>query len=119
MNIAITVWENRISPVFDAAGQLLVARIKDDRIIHREYQSFDPCNRYFLENFKHSGISVLICGAISKASANIIASTQIKLIAFVTGDADQILNLYLNGHHIPSDYFMPGCTQAVTSNGRL
>mmetsp|Transcript_21436 Transcript_21436/g.9909 ORF Transcript_21436/g.9909 Transcript_21436/m.9909 type:complete len:140 (-) Transcript_21436:3784-4203(-) len=61
------------------------------------------------------GICVLICGAISKMPANIIASAGIKLIPFVTGNAAQVLDLYINNEQIqttcsfPSAYFMPGC----------
>ena len=42
MKIAITIWGNRISPVFDAARTLLVARIENRTILKKRYIPFNP-----------------------------------------------------------------------------
>lgn len=117
MNIALTVWGNRISPVFDAAQTLLVVKIKNNKIIQKSYESFDSDTIHLPDNLKKMDISVLICGAISKVPANIIASSKIKLIAFVTGNAAQVLNLYLNNNPVPPSYFMPGCRRHGCRHG--
>lgn len=108
MKIALTVWGNRISPVFDASDTLLVAEIKNKQIIKKYYQQFDPVYMIFLDHFKNSGGSFLVCGAISKAAEERIIQTGIKLLAFITGNSDEILNLYLNSKRIPNSFFMPG-----------
>ena len=41
MNVAITVWEHRISPVFDSARTLLIAEIKDNALVSTSYLTFD------------------------------------------------------------------------------
>jgi predicted Fe-Mo cluster-binding NifX family protein len=117
MKIALTVWGNRISPVFDAAQTLLVVEIKDNKIIKKSYESFDSDTMHLPGNLKKMGISVLICGAISRMPANIIASSGIQLIAFVTGNAAQILNLYLNNNPVPLSCFMPGCRRHGCRHG--
>ena len=42
MKIAVTIWGNRVSPVFDAAKKLLVVDIKKQKIINKQYLFFDP-----------------------------------------------------------------------------
>ena len=41
MNIAMTVWGDRVSPVLDCARTLLVAEVEHGRILSRSYQRFD------------------------------------------------------------------------------
>lgn len=117
MKIALTVWGNRISPVFDSAQTLLVAQIKNDKVIKKSYESFDSNSAGFPDDFKKMGISVLICGAISEKPANLIALSGIKLIPFVTGNAAQLLDLYLNNNPVSAAYFMPGYPRQGCQNG--
>ena len=117
MKIALTVWGNRISPVFDSAQTLLVAQIKNDKVIKKSYERFDSDSAGFPDDFKKMGISVLICGAISEKSANIMAVSGIKLIPFVTGNAAQVLDLYLSNKPVSSAYFMPGTKRQGCENG--
>jgi predicted Fe-Mo cluster-binding NifX family protein len=74
MKFAITVWGERVSPVFDSARQLLIVEIEDKRITSRRYEPFDPDLPYRLnERLAELNIEVFVCGAISKAPANIKA----------------------------------------------
>ncbi len=52
MKIALTVWGNRISPVFDSAQTLLVAQIKNDKVIKKSYERFDSDSAGFPDDFK-------------------------------------------------------------------
>ncbi|MFH2093731.1 MAG: NifB/NifX family molybdenum-iron cluster-binding protein [Pseudomonadota bacterium] len=116
MKIALTVWGNRISPVFDSAQTLLVAQIENKKIVQKSYESFDSKSANLSDNLKKMGVSVLICGAISEMLANVIESSKIKLIPFVTGTAVAVLELYLSNKPVSSAYFMPGCKRQC---GRL
>ena len=117
MKIALTVWGNRISPVFDSAQTLLVAQIEKQKIINKSYEPFDTNNLNFIENFNKMGVSVLICGAISEKPANLIAFSGIELIPFVTGTAAKVLDLYLNNTPVSAAYFMPGYPRQGCRNG--
>jgi len=117
MKIALTVWGNRISPVFDSAHTLLVVQIKNSKVIQKSYKSFDPDSSRFPDNLKKMDISVLICGAISEMPAKLIVSSRIKLIPFVTGNVTQVLDLYLINKPVPPAYLMPGCKWQRCSNG--
>lgn len=117
MKIAVTVWGNRISPVFDSARTVLVAEVKDNKVVEKRYESIDWDAAPVPETLKDMGVSVLICGAISRIPANGIISSGISLIPFVTGNAAQVLNMYLNNDPVPPSCFMPGCGKCGLRNG--
>ncbi len=110
MITALTVWENRISPVFDSSRTLLVAEIEDKKISNRHYEPFNPClPSHFADRLNALGVEVLICGAISQHPADIIEAIGIKLLAFITGNTDELLeNLVKNKSIVPA-FLMPGC----------
>ena len=66
MKMALTVWGNRISPVFDAAHMLLVVEVENTKIISRRYEPFYPelPTRLALR-LAEMNVATLICGAIS------------------------------------------------------
>lgn len=117
MKIALTIWGNRISPVFDSAQTLLVVEIENDRVVKKSHENFNSNCAGLIENFKIQDVSVLICGAISEKPANLLALSKIKLIPFVTGNAAQVLDLYLNKKAFPAAYSMPGYTRQACPNG--
>jgi predicted Fe-Mo cluster-binding NifX family protein len=109
VKVAVTVWGNRISPVFDAARTLLVAQIADKKISGHYYTSFDPGAPVDLvSTLKKNQITLLVCGAISKTSADLIANQHIHLICFVTGNARQFLDSFVQGQTVETKHMMPG-----------
>jgi len=112
LKIAITIWGNRISPVFDAAGTLLVAQIENRMIIKKTYKSFNPAIPYdLIKILKKMQISVLICGAISTKPADLIVENDIKLVSFVTGNAIKLLDNFAHKQTIEKTFMMPGCSK--------
>jgi len=109
MIVALTAWENRISPVFDESRSLLVAHIHDGKVVKCFFEHFNPSIRWHLiEMLNVLKIDVLICGAISEVSLKIIESTDIKVIPFIGGKIDEILELFIKKNQIPPDIIMPG-----------
>jgi len=110
MKIALTVWEDRISPVFDVASTLLLAEIANGEILNRQFAAFNPViSSRLADMLKQMGISVLICGAISKLPADIIALSGIELIPFISGNADRVIDSFAKGKPIIPAFSMPGC----------
>jgi predicted Fe-Mo cluster-binding NifX family protein len=118
MKIALTVWEDRISPVFDVANKLLLADIKQGRMA-TSLMEIDPGSvPQLVDIFKRMEISVLICGAISEIPANIIFDGGIKLIPFISGKTDHILDAYINGKPIMPAFAMPGVKRRRRRRGQ-
>lgn len=109
MNVAMTVWGNRISPVFDSAQTILLANI-DGGVVVDEQREFLPrmVAAGLARMVAEKGIDVLICGAISEHPAQIIQRSGIRLLSFFGGSADDFLAAYAAGESI-SSFMMPGC----------
>ncbi len=109
MNVAITIWENRISPVFDAAENLLIAEIRDREIVGRKTRPL-PAGPYsqLIQLLREHRVKVLICGALCVGPAALLETHGIHVISFIAGDAEQVLARYAQGEDL-SAFFMPGC----------
>ncbi|WP_163337244.1 NifB/NifX family molybdenum-iron cluster-binding protein [Desulfopila sp. IMCC35008] len=109
MKVGVTVWGDRISPVFDAARMLLVVEIRGCESVSRELLPCSPTRiRDFVNLLQEKGIGELICGAISKGPASVVEDSGIRLIPFIAGMVDPVLQVYAQGYTIES-YRMPGC----------
>jgi len=112
MKIAVTVWDERISPVFDSAHTLLIAEIKNEKIKNISSKSFNPqLEARLIEELSHQGIEVLICGAISQTHSTLIEASAIKLIPFIGGNVNEVLESYAKGNPLAPAFLMPGCRE--------
>jgi len=110
MKVAVTVWEERISPVFDASRRLLIAEIENRLITDRSYVIFDPgVPSNLAKILSELNVPVLICGAVSQVPATIMANGGIELIPFITGEVDRVLEVYARGNSLAPTFAMPGC----------
>jgi predicted Fe-Mo cluster-binding NifX family protein len=110
MKAAVTVWNNRISPVFDVSQELMVAEVSDRKIGRVYYEPMDPeSSSRTAERLTSMGVTVLICGAISQRPASILEAAGIQLIPFVTGKADAVIAAFAEGRPIVPEFLMPGC----------
>ena len=109
MKVAITIWENRISPVFDAAENLLIAEIRDREIVARKIRPL-PAGPYgrLIELLRDHQVEVLICGALCVGPAAFLEMHGIHVISFIAGDAGQVLARFAQDGDL-SAFFMPGC----------
>jgi len=111
MKIAIPVWNERVSPVFDVAEKILIADVESGiEKARSEYQlkSTNPAAR--ATEIANLGIDVLICGAISRPLEVMITANGVGLIAQVCGNVNEVLSAYIAGRLLTSRrYLMPGC----------
>ena len=110
MKIALAVWKNRISPLFDSSRIVLLADIDNGAVADKVYKRLkneQPSGRAI--ELVDLGVNVLICGAISRLFACMIESHDIKIIPFVSGDIDHVIESYLLGILNSQNFKMPGC----------
>ncbi len=109
MKIAITIWGNRISPVFDSANTLMIAQVDNSKIVSRIIEDFNPTiTTQIASVLKNYLIDVLICGAITEFQSEIIEQGGIKLVSFVSGDTEKVLASYVKEPHLIANFLMPG-----------
>jgi predicted Fe-Mo cluster-binding NifX family protein len=124
MKIAIPTWNGRVSPVFDTASRLVVVDItKESEVARFETdisEHFLPSKGMRLTGL---GIDILICGAISRPLAAIITTAGIKLIPWIAGQVDEVVQAFLTNTLFDPRFIMPGCagpwgTRHVGRHGR-
>lgn len=111
--IALAVWGELISPVFDSARTVLIADIEEDKIVSTHVESLGPELSYSrASRLSEWGVQVLICGAISTEFARMLEVSGIYVVGFVSGNARQVLEAYLRRMPVGHAFRMPGCRGA-------
>ena len=107
--IALSIWENRISPVMDSAGQLLIVAYEDKQELSRQLILIPDIDLVRKVNFfKTQEIELLICGAISRQLLQILSVSGIKVIPFIRGSIKKVLRAYTNDCLGEDSFFLPG-----------
>lgn len=108
--IAIPVWQGSVSTVFDFAAQLLLVGIENGKEANRSEVALESQSLpQRAGQLKSLGVDVLVCGAISRALANMVTASGIQVLPYVTGRVDDVLQAYITGQLIQPQFTMPGC----------
>ena len=111
MRLAIPVWNDRVSPVFDTAGRLLLLDLADGvergRQVVEVAQASSPAER--AKRLAELGVNVLVCGAISRPLAGCVSAAGIAIVPWVAGPVEEVLRAYLVGKLSEPRWRMPGC----------
>ena len=120
VRLGITVWNGRIAPVFDVAGTLRLVEITEGRITEDRLVSLPRGSGVFsrVDILTGHGIDVLVCGAVSRPVHRMLADSRIEVHAFVSGEAEEILEAFLKGSFDRKSFFMPGCGMGRNRQGR-
>lgn len=119
MKIAIPIWNNRISPVFDTASRFLIIEVEDQKERNRfettlnEQDLSQRCLR-----IQGLGIDIIICGAISRPYSRMLMASGINIIPEISGHAEEVVRAYLQGNLFHSKFLMPGCKRHRIMEGK-
>ena len=110
MKLAIPIYNDNISNVFDFAHKLLLVDIENGKEANRSEVALEsqllPQRADQLKNLE---VDVLVCGAISRVLANMVITSGIQVLPYVTGEVDDVLQAYLNDQLVKPEFSMPGC----------
>ncbi len=110
MRIAIPVWMDRVSPVFDVAKHLLLIDIEDSTEVARELKTLTENQLTDRAQYVADlGVEVLICGAISRPLELILGARSVGVVPHVCGATEEILSAFLGGKINDRRFLMPGC----------
>lgn len=119
MKIALSIWKDCISTVFDAADQLLIFESDGTNGYKRatiKLISTDVTGR--VSEMKEQQIDILICGAISRPLENLLMSLGIRVFSFVRGSVEDVWNAYQNNRLEQAPFALPGCRGRWNGSGR-
>ncbi|MFC1669582.1 NifB/NifX family molybdenum-iron cluster-binding protein [Spirochaetota bacterium] len=108
-NIAIPVYKERVSPLFDVSSKFSIIKFENKTITKRynlDLEMGPDFNR--LEKLINSEINTIICSAISKPYADYILSKDIVLIPGVIGQIEEVIEAYIDDKLVIDCFAMPG-----------
>lgn len=110
MIVALSVWNQRIAPVFDVGRSALICAIREDRVTW-EYGSELPARHQAnkIHALLNHGTEVLICGAISRDLLQLAEMYSIRTFPFTAGEIKAIKEAFLQDRLLESSFAMPGC----------
>jgi predicted Fe-Mo cluster-binding NifX family protein len=118
MKVAIPVRNGRVSPVFDAAGRLIVVEFRDrDAAIRSELPIGDGGARARASLLRELGVTILICGAISNRAARFVEQAGIEVRPWIVGNIEDVIEGFRAGSLDSDGFTMPGCRRG-RGNGR-
>jgi predicted Fe-Mo cluster-binding NifX family protein len=110
MKVAIPVYGDCVSNVFDFAHKLLLVDIQNGKETQRceeKLESLSLSQR--AEKLKNLEVDVLLCGAVSQLLANMVTRSGIEVFPYVTGNTENVLSAYMAEQLIRPEFCMPGC----------
>lgn len=108
MIAAITVWQHRVAPVFDAARRvLLVDSVSGAQLEEVDLPAGDPQARAI--TLREHGADVVICGAISRVAGAILVRAGCTVMACVAGEIHEVVAALHSGELAQHALRMPPC----------
>ncbi len=110
MKLAVTVWQNRVAPVFDDAQWVALFEVGPGRVEplgEIDLGSLSPGAR--IVRLVREGVDAVVCGAISRPLEIMLVSTGLRVISGVCGPAPAVLNSMAQGRGPGPTFRMPGC----------
>ena len=110
MKIAIPVYGDYVSNVFDFAHRLLLVDIENGKEMNQSEVALESqLLSQRASQLKSLGVDVLVCGAISRLLANMVIASGIEVLPYVTGHVDNVLQAYMTGQLVRPEFSMLGC----------
>jgi predicted Fe-Mo cluster-binding NifX family protein len=110
MKAALTVWDGRVSPVFDVSREAVILTITNRAVGVRSTENIEaPTAALKIERLIELGIETLICGAISEPLHRELTLRGVKVLGFVAGEIDEVVQALIAGTLPASVLSMPGC----------
>lgn len=96
--VALPVFQDRLSPLFDEARTFIVITLEGDAIVEQEIVDISENSAFIrIERLKEMGVTVILCGAISDTLARFIIDREFILYSWLQGTVSYVLEQYLQG----------------------
>jgi predicted Fe-Mo cluster-binding NifX family protein len=110
MRVAIPISDGRISPVFDAAGHLMLVDVDNGREVGRSEKILEEAETASrARRVAELGADVLICGAISRPFELMLHSAGVEVSPQACGRVEDVLRAFMSGQLTEQAFLMPGC----------
>jgi len=114
MIVAVPVFGERVSPLFDTACNILLVDLEGNEERSRRRvvidESFPPGK---ISRLVKLGVNILICGGISRGLLALVENSGIRVIPWVAGEIEEVLAAFKTGELPASSFMMPGCRRRL------
>lgn len=104
---AFTVWNECVSPLFDAARAIAFVRPGHER------ETIDVSLLTVAEKVEllsRRGVDVLVCGAISRVPLAMLLRSDMRVMPYVRGRVEDICEALSEGRPLSDEHLLPGCS---------
>lgn len=119
MRAVFTIWNGRIAPVFDVAGEALLVVSENGAAPTEEIFPLSKNTALAkVATLADARADVLICGAISRPARSAADTFGIEVHAFIAGSVSEVVQAWFEGRLGESCFAMPGCGCKKRCHGR-
>jgi len=111
MRLALPQWNERISPLFDSAANLLLVDIEGEKAVQYTeipFRGRTPVER--ATELCRLKVDHLVCGAISQPYLRALEYCPLECCSFISGPVHRVINSFLH-KELPGKFAMPGCSR--------
>ncbi len=109
MKAAFTVWNDRISPLLDAAREIHLVEAVDGRIISQSRRTLtNDIPALKARQLSDMGVTTLVCGAVSRSMESILAGYGIHLVPYISGELTEVIAAWQQNRLSGGGFSMPG-----------
>jgi len=108
--VSISIFNKRLSPLFDTSQNLLIVNLEGSQEKGREVISFgslSPLKK--IEKLVEKKVDILICGAISNFFIHPLVKANIQVIGNLCGEYEEIIEAFKKNEIFLDKFLMPGC----------
>jgi len=119
MIVAVPVWNDRVSPVFDTAELFLVVRWEgpeETKTLVTIPAELPLPQR--VERLLQQRVEAVICGAIWRPLQRLLEAQDVAVYSGVCGTVEEVLGAFRAGQLDLERFRMPGCRQRARSRWR-
>ena len=119
MRTVFTIWNDRIAPVFDVAGQALLVVSENGATLAEDHLVL-PASSAMAKviSLAEARADVLVCGAISQPARCAANAYGIEVHSFIAGTVQEVIQAWLEGRLGEGAFAMPGCGGKQGCHGR-
>lgn len=102
MKVAIPRLEEAVAPCFEYSATIAIFTIEEGRIVEQTdfpLRSRDPFDRVRL--LRDRRVDVIICGGMTERYQDLVKTSGIQVISWVSGTVDDLIGLFIRGQLVP------------------
>lgn len=108
--MAIPIWQDRISPVLDAATRLLVVTRRRGVTAQRREVILGPLDPEALaQSVAELHVNVVLCAALSEVLRRALCRQGVRVRSHLCGEAEAVLRAFCCHRLAREEFRMPGC----------